>query len=96
VVLADVQRGPHALVGVRRRQPDVDDDHVRRVGPDPHEQLVGRAALRGDLHSGAGQQTDQAVPQQQAVLGDRYPHAGPPPPNPTGPYRVGGHQKTGL
>jgi hypothetical protein len=67
---------------VRRRQPDVDDDHVRRVGPHPDEQLVGGAALHDDVHAGAGQQPDQAVAQQQAVLGDRYPHDGPPPPAP--------------
>ena len=42
-------RGPQALVGVRRRHPDVDDRDVRPVGADLAQEVLGVAGLADDL-----------------------------------------------
>jgi hypothetical protein len=60
------------------------------IGPDPTSSS-SPCRMHGDVHAGAGQQPNQAAPQQQAVLGDRYPRP-PSPPDPIRTYRAGGHR----
>ena len=65
--------GPQPLVGVRRRHPDVDDGDVRAVlAHRPDER--GAVADRGD-HLGAGllEQPDQALAEEDRVLGQDSP-----------------------
>ena len=49
MIPADAQGRPHALVGVRGRQPDVDDHDVWRLNADQVEQVVGIVVRRGDM-----------------------------------------------
>src|SRR5436305_1720711 len=74
VALLDAPRCGEALVGVRRRHPDVDD---RDVGPlllDERLQPVRVARLARHLEPGVGQQSREALAEEQRVVGDRYPH----------------------
>src|SRR5205814_6495744 len=52
---ADLERRAQALVAVRRRQADVDDDDIHRFASELGEQLLGIAALSNDVHSGLGE-----------------------------------------
>ena len=51
VLLADLDRRPQPLVGVGRRQADVDDDDVELVAVHLEQQLVGGPALGDDLEA---------------------------------------------
>jgi len=72
---ADRPRRAQALVGVRRRHPDVGDRHVRSLRADVPQQLVGIARLADDVEAGRLQQVDDPDPQQHRVLGDDHAHA---------------------
>ena len=66
-----------ALVGVGRRHPDVGEDDVGRARLDGVEQLTEVPRL-DHLPDGRvlGQQGDEALPEQHAVLGEDDPHPG--------------------
>ena len=67
---ADRDRGPQALVGVRRRHPYVDDADVGPVGRGGGDER-GPVADRGhDVVAVLGEQPDQPLPQQDRVVGD--------------------------
>src|SRR6266404_3261480 len=68
------QRGPDALVGERRRQPDVDDGHVRLFGGHRGEQVGPVVDGRDDLQAMGLKHARQAVPQQEEVFGDGNAH----------------------
>ena len=68
------QRRPQPLVGVRGRQPDVDDGDVGRLAADRGQQVVGVVAARDHVEAGVGEQPRQPLAEQHAVLGDGYPH----------------------
>ena len=74
MALADLERRAQALVGVRRRQADVDDRDVRREAADLPQQLVGVVALGDHVEAGVAEQPRETLAQQDAVLGDRYAH----------------------
>ena len=65
---------PQPLVGVRRRHPDVDHGDVRAVlAHRPDER--GTVGHRGhDLGAGLLEEPDQALAEQDRVLGQDYPH----------------------
>src|SRR6266508_3050271 len=71
---ANLLCGAQPLVGVRRRQPDVDDRHVGRVAPHLEEEIAGGDALADDFESSLGQQPREALAQEHAVLGEGYAH----------------------
>ena len=71
---ADLERRPHALVVVRRRQADVDDRDVRRVAANLEQQVLGGLAAADHLEPVLGQQAREPLPQQDAVLGDHDAH----------------------
>src|SRR5262249_4043541 len=70
----DLLRGDQALVGLRRRHPDVDDGDVGRVLLDARYQLVGGSRGRDDLEPVVGQETGDPLAQQQRVVRDHYAH----------------------
>ena len=72
--VADPGRGHESLVGVRRRHPDVEHDHVGPVQVGLAEHRVEVVRLADDLASGLGQQPDHAGPGEQHVVGDYYAH----------------------
>src|SRR5215475_7479770 len=74
MLAAQLGRGPDALVGERRRHPDVQDDRVRRGRPDRGEQLGAARHRGGDLGAGCFEQQRQAGPEEPGVVGERYPH----------------------
>src|SRR5215218_7551176 len=70
----DLERCAQALVIVRRREPDVDDRHVRRVAAHLQEQILGGLAASDHLESVLAQQALEPFSQQDAVLGDHDAH----------------------
>ena len=72
--VADRDRRPQTVVGVRRGHPDVDDAQVGLVPLDGAEQLVGVADRGDDLLTGIGEDPGQSGPQQHGVLGNHDPH----------------------
>ena len=74
MLVADPLRGDEALVGVRRRHPDVDDGGVGRGAPHLSQQLVGVAGLAGDVDPGVLEQADDALAGEHRVVGDDYAH----------------------
>ncbi len=76
-LVPDEQRGAQALVGERRRHPHVDHADVwPRVG-DGAEERLGVARGGDDLVARLFQQQDEALAEQDRVLGDRYAHGSP-------------------
>jgi hypothetical protein len=71
---AQLARRLEALLRVRRRHAHVDDRHVRRVALGDLQQLVRGRRLAGDLDAGAPQQRDDALADQQGVVGDDHAH----------------------
>src|SRR3954469_13647809 len=71
---ANLESGTQALVAVRRGQADVDDCDVDRVAAHFDQELVGVTALGDDLTACLSEQTAQALPQEDAVLCNRYTH----------------------
>src|SRR3954452_1186950 len=71
---ANLESGTQALVAVRRGQTDVDDCDVDRVAAHFDQELVGVTALGDDLTACLSEQTAQALPQEDAVLCNRYAH----------------------
>ena len=67
---ADPVRRAQALVGVRRRHPDVDDRDVGLVGADLAHQVLGVAGLAHDLEARFLEQAAQALAQEDGVVGD--------------------------
>ena len=75
MALARLDRRAHALVGERRRQPDVDDRQVRLVaGEDPQQARARPRPARRRRSPCLAQQRDDALAQQRLVLGDDYSH----------------------
>src|SRR3954464_2439203 len=74
VARADLQSGAQPLVGVRGRHPDVDDRYVRRRRVDLAQQLLAGRAAGGYGEAGVPEQARDALAEQHAVLGERYPH----------------------
>jgi hypothetical protein len=70
ITLANLACGLKPFVGVCGRHPDVHDRHVRPVHRDVPEQVVGRSGLSDDLEAGLLEQADDALPQQDRVVGD--------------------------
>ena len=66
----------HLLVGVRRREPDVDDGDVRGEAADLGQQLGRGSALGRDLHTRVREQPGEAVTEQDAAFGDHHPELG--------------------
>src|SRR6185503_1060097 len=71
---ARLERGADALVGERRREPDVDNADVRLVAHDGAQET--RPVLDGgdDLEAALRQQAGEPVAQEREVLGDYDPH----------------------
>ena len=65
---AGLDRGPQALVGVRRRHPHVDDRDVRAVLDDGGHQRVAVPDRRHDRAAGLVEQPDQPLAQQHRVV----------------------------
>ena len=63
-------RRPQALVGVRRRHPDVDDRDVGLVGADLAQQVLGVAGLADDVEARLFEQAHETLAQQHGVIGD--------------------------
>src|SRR5690242_13520147 len=74
MVLTDLQCRAHALVGVRRRQPDVDDRHVGGQRAHTGHQVLGVVGRGNHLEPGVLENPSDALPDQDAVLCDRYLH----------------------
>jgi hypothetical protein len=74
VQLPDFLSGTEALVGVRRRHPDVDDRDVGVVARDLEDEVVGARCLRDDVDTGVAEQGRESVADEQAVVGDHDPH----------------------
>src|SRR4051794_4106520 len=74
VLLAGLERRADALVGERRRKPDVNDREVRLVPGEDPAQAVGVLRLRHDIDSLVLEQRDDALAQECLVLGDDYSH----------------------
>src|SRR6516225_3475381 len=68
-LVARPQRGAQPLVGERRRQPDVHHRHVGRARADGGEEVRAVVDGGGDLEAVGLQQPDQAVAEQEQVLG---------------------------
>ena len=66
----DPVRGAEALVGVRGRHPHVDDRDVGLVGPDLAHQVLAVARLGDHVEAGLLEQTDEALAQEDRVVGD--------------------------
>ncbi len=72
--LPQLERGPDALVGSRRRHADVGQHDVGPVGGRGREQLVVGAARTDHFHLGARvEQLHDAFAHEQVVLGDQDP-----------------------
>src|SRR5262245_10007282 len=72
--VAQRERGPDALVGAGRGHTDVGDDDVGPLLLDGGEQLVIGAARAADRELGLVlEQRDDALANQQVVLGDDHP-----------------------
>src|SRR5439155_382035 len=71
---AGLDRGANPLVGEARRQPHVDDRQVGLVAADDPQQPVTVLGLGDDLDLVLAEQRDQALAEQQRVLGDHDPH----------------------
>ena len=76
MLLADLPRRAEALVGVRRRHPDVDDRDVGRVRAHLQQQLVGGPGLADDLEAGLLEQLRDALAEQDGVVGEDDAHGG--------------------
>ena len=63
-----------ALVGERRRKPDVDNRHVRVRGIRGTEEAIDVAFGRDHFHSSLCEQPREAFAQQYVVVHDRYSH----------------------
>src|SRR6202042_585864 len=63
-----------SLAGELRGHPDVDDGDVGTVLLDHVEQFVGAGDACHDVDATAGQDPDQALADQQGIIGDGYPH----------------------
>src|SRR5512132_1532517 len=63
-----------ALVGVAGRHPDVDQRHVGALQSHVAEQTLGVLGLGDHLDPGVAQETDDACPGEQDVIGDDYTH----------------------
>ena len=75
-VVAQLQRRPQALVGVRGRHPDVDHGHVRLVLGHRGQQRVTVGDGRAHLVPVVLDQAGQALPQDHRVLRDHHSHHG--------------------
>ena len=64
-----LERRPQPLVGERRRQPDVHHGHVGAVGSHGGQEIVPVVHRRADLEAVRLKQPDQAVAEQEKVLG---------------------------
>ena len=73
-LLADHQRGAHALVGERRRHPDVDHAHVGLVLLDGAQQRLAVGDAVDDVEAALVEQAREALAQQHGVLGDHGSH----------------------
>ncbi len=65
-----LRSGAQALVGERRRHPDVEDHDVRIVGLDQLLERLGRAGLRRDLDAEVAQDAHDALPDEHHVVDD--------------------------
>ena len=65
-----IDGGPQTLVRERRRHPDVDDSHIRTFVLDRPSQGVGFADGGCDDESPVDQQLNEAVAENDRVLGD--------------------------
>ena len=71
---ADLARRDEPLVGVGRRHPDVHDRDRGLVHRDVAQQVVGVVGLGEHLEAGLAEQPDDALAQQDRVLGDHHRH----------------------
>src|SRR5262249_40228190 len=71
---ADLDGGACALVGLRRRHPDVDDRDVGLPGRDCPTQRVGVADLGDDVDAVVDENVRNALPQEQGVVSDHCAH----------------------
>ena len=71
---AGVERGAQALVGERRRQPDVDHGDVGPLLADRREQVGGVVDGGADLEAAGLEHPRQALPQEEEVFGDDNAH----------------------
>ncbi len=69
LLLAQLDRGPQALVGEAGRHPYIGHHDVRVVFEDRLGQFLSSARSGDHLMAETLQQTDQALPQEHAVLG---------------------------
>ena len=74
VARAQLDRGAHALVGERRREPHVDDRQVGLVRADDPQQPGAVVGVRDDLDPALAHERDEPLAQQRVVLGDHDPH----------------------
>src|SRR3954452_5567529 len=71
---ANLESGTQALNPVSRRPTDVDDCDVDLVAAHFYQEIVGVTALGDGLTACLSEQTAQALPQEDAVLCNRYAH----------------------
>src|SRR5919108_5250251 len=71
---ADLDRGPHPLVLVRRRHANVHDREIRIVLGDDGQQRLRVADPRNDGVAGVFEEPSEALTQEHGVLGDHDSH----------------------
>src|SRR5438034_3431927 len=74
MLLPDLLRSAEPFVGVGRRHADVYHRDVRVVAPDFQHQLVGVSGLAHDLETSFFENSGDAFPKEDGIVGDHYPH----------------------